>query len=44
MKEVTIRDLSNAYCSVAEIYLTDAWFVSVSVVHFVSSESDVTMQ
>ena len=30
-KEVTVRDLSNAYCSIAEIYLTDAWFVSGSV-------------
>jgi len=27
VKEVTLRDLSSAYCSVAEIYLTDAWFV-----------------
>ena len=26
-KEVTCRDVSNAYCAIAEIYLTDAWFV-----------------
>jgi len=28
-KEVTCRDISNAYCAIAEIYLTDAWFAMI---------------
>lgn len=27
--DITPRDVSNAYCAVAEIFLTDAWFVPV---------------
>ena len=26
-EEVTREDLSNAYCSLAEVYLTDSWYV-----------------
>ena len=28
-EEVTVQDISNAYCSIAEIYLTDEWFVGL---------------
>jgi len=34
LKEVTVRDLSNAYCSVADIYLTDAWFAEIFLFSF----------